>query len=103
MKIVQPTGCEVYRIQEVKHRRHSPAHDGTLKTTDQSVHGTQLEAHFHRQGGSNVLPGNSTSIKNENMEPDKTRKFSHRRKLSHVLLNNTKQRGSQIISTGQNL
>lgn len=49
-------GCEMYRIQEVKHRHHSPTHDGTLKTTDQSVHGTQLDTHFQRWEVSNVLP-----------------------------------------------
>lgn len=74
MKIVRPTGCEVYRIQELEHRHHSPAYDGTLKP-EQSVHGTQLDAHFQRQEGLIVLPGNSMSIKNENMDQVKLENF----------------------------
>lgn len=51
MKIVQQTGCEPYRIKESRHGQHAPAHDGALKTTDQSMDGTQLDTYFPKTRG----------------------------------------------------
>lgn len=78
MKIVQQTGCEPYRIKESRHGQHAPAHDGALKTTDQSMDGTQLDTYFQRLEGFKVCSDYSKSTENENIESGKTRKFPHR-------------------------